>query len=412
MVPPIWLLASQLDFVLLVQESYHKQVVYLRAAVQERENALGHRCSRPKHAYLVHWDLIFRKAVPWIRGPTDEYLDQQHENEVVPRIRAFMEASEERRDFLERKIREQMEYFKAEKQHYGYRAPHVVIHCGDITGDSRLSEYRDVIQVLQQIDAPVKLIIAGNHDYTLDTPTYEQMISKSRKRKNLHKLYQCYGDPGAARQILEEVRQLGILYLDEGTHRIPLANGALLTVYASPYTPAYGTPGFQYTTKQSHDFAIPSEADVVVSHGPPWSVLDRSWMTGKHVGSPELFTAVARARPKLHCFGHIHEGWGAEMVTWRDGNEEHHTSTLLADLRSILPLKGDAMDVVREKERKLGEYARGKCVKTSHCAGDVLPVRKGVNTLFVNAAVVGTPTRPAWVVDVELPAMDGGDAGR
>lgn len=31
MVPLIWLLASQLSFVLLIQESYHKQIVYLRA---------------------------------------------------------------------------------------------------------------------------------------------------------------------------------------------------------------------------------------------------------------------------------------------------------------------------------------------------------------------------------------------
>jgi hypothetical protein len=41
MVPPIWLNASQLDFVLLIQEDYNKQVGYLRAAVQEREKALG-----------------------------------------------------------------------------------------------------------------------------------------------------------------------------------------------------------------------------------------------------------------------------------------------------------------------------------------------------------------------------------
>ncbi|KAJ4289989.1 hypothetical protein N0V88_006790 [Collariella sp. IMI 366227] len=225
----------------------------------------------------------------------------------------------------------------------------VVIHCGDITGDSRLSEYREAIQVLQGIEAPVKLIIPGNHDYTLDTPTYQQMIFKSRKRKDLHKLHQRYGDPGAARQIFEEAKPFGIFYLDEGTHRIPLANGALLTLYATPYTPAYGTPGFQYTTKKSHDFAIPTDADIVISHGPPKGVLDRSWSKSQHVGSAELFTAVAKARPKLHCFGHIHEGWGAELVTWRDGDEQQHGSTLLANLGSILPLKGDPLEVASMK---------------------------------------------------------------
>ena len=73
----------------------------------------------PEHAFLVYWELIFRKLVPRLRGATTEQHDEQHENEVVPRIKAFMEASEERRAFLERKIREQLEFFEAEKEHYG-----------------------------------------------------------------------------------------------------------------------------------------------------------------------------------------------------------------------------------------------------------------------------------------------------
>ncbi|KAL2128843.1 hypothetical protein VTI74DRAFT_8575 [Chaetomium olivicolor] len=148
MVPPIWLNASQLDFVLLIQEDYNKQVGYLRAAIQEREKALGlpprfstewaplekwcHGAiaiglNYPEHAYLVYWDLIFRKLVPRLRGATQEQRDQQHEKEVVPRIKAFMEASEERRAFLGRKIREQLEYFEAEKEHYGYKAPRRIV---------------------------------------------------------------------------------------------------------------------------------------------------------------------------------------------------------------------------------------------------------------------------------------------
>lgn len=41
MVPAIWLMGSNLDFVLIAQQSYKTQVRYLRAAVQEREKILG-----------------------------------------------------------------------------------------------------------------------------------------------------------------------------------------------------------------------------------------------------------------------------------------------------------------------------------------------------------------------------------
>jgi hypothetical protein len=41
MVPPIWLLGSNVEFVLIAQTAYKIQVRYLRAAVQEREKALS-----------------------------------------------------------------------------------------------------------------------------------------------------------------------------------------------------------------------------------------------------------------------------------------------------------------------------------------------------------------------------------
>lgn len=77
----------------------------------------------------MYWDLVFRKLVPRLRGPTvtQEQCDQQHEKEVVPRVKAFIEPSEERWTFLDKKIREQLEYFKAEKEHYGNQAPREIV---------------------------------------------------------------------------------------------------------------------------------------------------------------------------------------------------------------------------------------------------------------------------------------------
>ncbi len=75
----------------------------------------------------MYWDLVFRKLVPRLLVATQEQSDEHHEKEVVTRVKAFMEASEERRAFLERKIQEQLEYFEAEKEHYGCKARREII---------------------------------------------------------------------------------------------------------------------------------------------------------------------------------------------------------------------------------------------------------------------------------------------
>lgn len=47
----------------------------------------------------------------------------------------------------------------------------VAIYCGDLTDESKLHEFQASLRLLQNIDAPLKLVIAGNHDLTLDIPT-------------------------------------------------------------------------------------------------------------------------------------------------------------------------------------------------------------------------------------------------
>ena len=55
--------------------------------------------------------------------------------------------------------------------------------------------------------------------------------------------------------------------------------------------------------------AIPEGIDILVTHGPPYGRLDRV-VSGERAGSRALAEAVARVRPRLHVFGHIHEARG------------------------------------------------------------------------------------------------------
>ena len=54
---------------------------------------------------------------------------------------------------------------------------------------------------------------------------------------------------------------------------------------------------------------VPTRVDVLVTHGPPMGVLDRT-SRGESVGCEALAEALERIRPRLHVFGHIHESYG------------------------------------------------------------------------------------------------------
>ncbi|KAJ5907955.1 hypothetical protein N7495_000637 [Penicillium taxi] len=186
----------------------------------------------------------------------------------------------------------------------------VVIHCGDLTEESKLDEFRATIRFLQAVNAPLKLVIAGNHDWTMDIPKFERKVAEVRPPLDPQLVQEIYGYQGESRKLVCEP-STGTNFLDRGTYSFQLKNGALLKVYASPYTPAFGAWGFQYNPNQGHEFSIPY-ADVVITHGPPKGIMD-----GQRAGCPYLFEEIARARPRMHCFGHIHHGWGVKLVTWR-----------------------------------------------------------------------------------------------
>ena len=60
---------------------------------------------------------------------------------------------------------------------------------------------------------------------------------------------------------------------------------------------------------------IPDGTDVLITHGPPFGVLDKVRGQG-HAGSRDLAEAVARVQPRVHVFGHIHEGRGQEGTSY------------------------------------------------------------------------------------------------
>ncbi len=64
---------------------------------------------------------------------------------------------------------------------------------------------------------------------------------------------------------------------------------------------------------------IPNNTDILVSHGPPYGILDEltnmnGVPKGQFVGCEDLLQAVNRVKPDLHIFGHIHCGHGQKHI--------------------------------------------------------------------------------------------------
>ena len=56
----------------------------------------------------------------------------------------------------------------------------------------------------------------------------------------------------------------------------------------------------------------PSNVDVLVTHGPPSGILSNN-IEGEDCGCPYLRDYILRHRPRIHCFGHIHEASGVQV---------------------------------------------------------------------------------------------------
>jgi Icc-related predicted phosphoesterase len=84
-----------------------------------------------------------------------------------------------------------------------------------------------------------------------------------------------------------------------------------MTFYGAPWLPdlsgwAYYLPDAERKDKWN---LIPHYADILITHTPPFGILDSPRAGGK-IGCPYLRAVVAEIAPKLHCFGHVHASAG------------------------------------------------------------------------------------------------------
>ncbi|MCJ1453583.1 hypothetical protein MMC28_003930 [Mycoblastus sanguinarius] len=266
----------------------------------------------------------------------------------------------------------------------------VLLHAGDLTKVGYEIEYEKTLDFLKSANAELKLVIAGNHDITLHEDWYRDTQQAKKKHmgrsEDLKKCKKMWTG--------EEAKKAGIVYLEEGIRRFSLKSGVEFTVYSSPWQPEYYDWAFTYNRREDRFNPSPSvvktkaanpipdhpNIDVMLTHGPPMGILDRT-SHGEHVGCEHLRRAVQRCKPRLHCFGHIHEGWGVERMYWKTEEATAHAR----DQQKILQNRSAYYDVSE---------------------GSGSPLKWGKETLFVNASIMdvhSNPTNAPFVVDMDLP---------
>lgn len=167
---------------------------------------------------------------------------------------------------------------------HGY-LPHLsggdlLLIAGDLTGRDTKEEYARFLSWLGKLPYRCKVVIGGNHDGLIE----KRIVTLGTDPAlNIH--YLC---------------DSGIEF--EGRK-----------IWGSPWTPTFLNWHFMRDRgapiKEKWD-KIPSDTDILVTHGPPWGILDKT-EEGIAVGCEELRKAVLeRVKPKIHCFGHIHEEGG------------------------------------------------------------------------------------------------------
>lgn len=156
----------------------------------------------------------------------------------------------------------------------------IVIHSGDFTMNGSEQEAIDFLNWFCDLDYSHKIFICGNHDECL----YGANIDGLDGNVN----YLCNSG----------VELYGIKF--------------------------YGVPMFMgdcITERQDRNYAqIPVNADVLITHAPPFGILD--FDDNINYGSEELLSRLSVVAPRLHLFGHIHVQHGTKVhngITFSNG---------------------------------------------------------------------------------------------
>jgi len=165
----------------------------------------------------------------------------------------------------------------------------LLVIAGDLTGRDKVDEWNKFYIWLKRQDYRCKVYIGGNHD-------------------NL--LTRCISDVEAEEIGLET--EPDFIYLQDSGYEF---EG--LKIWGSPWTMKFRSQNeecmafaLDIQTQMSEKWElIPKDTDILITHSPPYGIGDDTIYKNR-AGCYDLICLIRSIRPKLHVFGHIHEGAG------------------------------------------------------------------------------------------------------
>jgi len=178
----------------------------------------------------------------------------------------------------------------------------ILVHAGDLTGRGYINEIENFMKWYENINNyDTKVFIAGNHDFGFE--------NDNEKVKGLLTGYKT------------------IDYLEDELMMVG-NDDTMIKIWGTPWQPEFHNWAFNLPRgeklKEKWDM-IPVNTDILITHGPPFGKLDYVPYDSVNVGCEELMKRVEEIKPKIHVFGHIHEGYGYVF----DGNTHFINAAVL-----------------------------------------------------------------------------------
>ncbi len=165
----------------------------------------------------------------------------------------------------------------------------LLIVAGDLTAKDTFEQHIDFKTWLHKQNYRKKIVIAGNHDnHFMGLPSDPYVFSSFNTATGEQLSYADY-------------------LCNSGTEFEGLKIwGTPHSLWFSRINPKCAAfTGSEEDLKKRYDL-IPNDIDILVTHSPPYGILDQN-VQGEYCGSKSLLETIHRINPSLVVYGHIHE---------------------------------------------------------------------------------------------------------